>query len=444
MPRRFFLFFDLAFNNGIGIEKAKKAAFHFIDTQLQANDEIALISYSALKGLKLHEYLTTDHQKVRRILNRFGLGQIAGSAESFESEYWQVKAGVNPIDASRSGSVFDAKGLEPRQIREEIKLQARNFGQRLLDMAKALRYIPGNKYILFLSSGVPYSLVYGIQSPFGEIGVGEWGESWLIRKFEDVLKEMSSANCIIYALDTQEVGTTIGGDARTQGTFTLQKMTSATGGKYFANINNYEKHLQDIQDLTGCTYVLGYYVDDAQDGAYHKINIEVTRPGLRVHAQKGYFNPKPFGEYTGLERMLHLVDLALSQEPLFQTPVRFPLQVVPCLAESKKNLCLAAAVSVDKIREVLAGKSEFVVVIFDQNDNIVTLKRNEKETYSFDKEELAFEASFSLPPGKYKCRLVIRNLKTGLGAVASVTAVILDEEPSNDREILPLFEAVKR
>jgi hypothetical protein len=53
------LFFDFAFNNAIGIEKSRKAALRFIETQLRSTDEVGLISYSAMKSLKLHEYLTT-------------------------------------------------------------------------------------------------------------------------------------------------------------------------------------------------------------------------------------------------------------------------------------------------------------------------------------------------------------------------------------------------
>jgi hypothetical protein len=122
--------------------------------------------------------------------------------------------------------------------------------------------------------------------------------------------------------------------------------------------------------------------------------------------------------------MLHLVDLALSPEPLFQTPVRFPLDVAPCPAGTKGNLCLAAKIPIEKIRDVLAGKSEFVVVIFDEKENIVILGRNEKQTYTLTGELFNFGTAFTLSPGKYQCRLVIRNLETGRGAVASTAAVI--------------------
>ncbi|MFZ2053406.1 MAG: VWA domain-containing protein [Candidatus Aminicenantales bacterium] len=443
MPRKFFLFFDFAFNNAKGIDKTKEAALHFIDTQLQPTDEVGLLSYSATRSLTLHEYLTTDHAAVRKIIKAFGIQEIVGRAEDFEARYWNLLKEQNPLDASLSGHVFDPereqfKELEAvRRQREESKLQAYNFIRKMTELAKALRYVPGHKSLLYFSSGVPYSVFAGVPAPeFNPLRVRgleptdkpeRLESAHLVSEYEDMLKELSSANFTIYALDTIKLTTVLGSDPVTRGTYTLQQMSSATGGKYFGNISSHEKHIEKIQDLTGCYYVLGYYVDDNWDGAYHKIKVEVARPNLEAHAQKGYFNPKPFSEYNDVERMLHLVDLTLSEKPLFQNPVRFPLEVVPCGPGSKGNLCLAAKIPVEKIREVLAGKSEFVVVIFDDKENIVTLSRNEKKTYTLTGDLFSFGAAFSLSPGKYQCRLIIRNLETGRGAVASATAVIPGE-----------------
>ena len=431
MPRKIFFLFDFAFNNGLGLEKSRKAVIHFIDSELQPTDEISLLSYSAIKSLKMHEYLTTDHKKVRDVVKRIGMESISGRAESFEAQYWQAKAFANPADATRSGTVFDPKDIygEERewgwtQNRQESKMQAHNFAIKLMELAKALRYVPGHKHVVLLSSGVPYSLIYGVQSPFGKIGVEEMGEFWLQQKFEDMLKEVSAANCTIYAIDTQELSASIDSDLRMQGASSLQKLTSATGGKYFGNINNYEQHIEKIQNLTGCYYVLGYYVDDKWDGAYRKIKVEVTRPGCNVLAQRGYFNPKPFKEYNDLERMLHLVDLALSEDPLFQAPYRFPLEVVPCASDGKANLCLAAQVPLAEVRELMTGSVEMVTVIFDEKEDIVVLKKSQRKVSNLSGDRVSLGGSFSLPPGTYKCRLIIRNLETGRGAVASATAVV--------------------
>jgi VWFA-related protein len=431
LPRKFFLLFDFAFNNGIGLEKSRKAAFRLIDEELQPTDEVGLLSYSAMKSLKMHEFLTTDHKKVRDVVKRIGMESISGRAESFEAQYWQAKSFANPADATQSGSVFDPKEIfgEEREwgwerSRLEAKMQAQNFAIKMTDLAKALRYVPGHKYLVLLSSGVPYSLVYGVQSPLGKIGVEEFGEIWLQQRYEDMLKELSASNCTIYTLDTQELSATIGSDLRMQGAASLQKMAAATGGKYFGNINNYEQHVEKIQNLTGCYYVLGYYVDDTWDGAYRKIKVEVSRSGCNVLAQRGYFNPKPFRQYNDLERMLHLVDLALSEEPLFQTPLRFPLSVVPCAPGAKGNLCLAAQAPLEKIREVMTGSVEMITVMFDEKEDIAAFNRNQKKVSALSGERVSFGGSFSLPPGTYKCRFVIRNLETGRAAVGSTSAVI--------------------
>jgi VWFA-related protein len=431
LPRKFFLLFDFAFNNGIGLEKARKAAFRLIDEELQPTDEVGLLSYSAIKGLKMHEFLTTDHKKVRDVAKRLGMESISGRAESFEAQYWQAKTFSNPAGAERPGSVFDPKEIFGQDMewgwersRLESKMQAQNFALKMTDLAKALRYVPGHKYVVLLSSGVPYSLVYGVQSPLGKIGVEEFGEIWLQQRFEDMNKELSSANCTVYALDTQELSATIGSDLRMRGASSLQKTAAATGGKYFGNINNYEQHLEKIQDLTGCYYVLGYYVDDAWDGSYRKVKVEVSRPDCDVHAQRGYFNPKPFQEYNDLERMLHLIDLALSEQPLFQTPVRFPVQVVPCAPGAKGNLCLAARVPVENVREVMTGLVEMITVMFDEREDIAAFKKSQVKVSNLTGEQVSFGGTFSLPAGTYQCRFVVRNLETGRAAVGSTTAVI--------------------
>ena len=425
MPRKFFLFFDFAYNNGIGIEKARKAALHFIDTQLRPQDEVGIISYSAMKSLKLHEYLTTDHQKVREVARKFRMEQVAGRAEDFEVEYWQAVADQNPTDASRSGGVDDKANAEAlRRDREESGNQTLHFAQKMIDLSKALRYIPGHKHIVFFSSGVPYSIIYGAQVAYGHKDLSDMGNPGLRFKYEDMLKELSAANCSVFTLDTQELRGTIDRDTSMRGSYTLQKMASATGGRYFGNINFYEKHVEKIQNLTGCYYVLGYYADDKWDGAYHNIKVEVTEPGYTVHAQKGYFNPKPFRDYSALEKMLHLVDLALSEEPLFQTPVRLPSDVFSYSSEGEADLCFISKMEAEKLREVAEGKLEVISVVFDKEGNIVKMHREEKTLKDLSEEDSYYYSFFSLPPGNYACRLVIRNLETGRAAVASSAAVI--------------------
>ena len=68
MNRKFFLFFDFAFNSPHGIQDSKNAALHFIDSRLRPSDEVGILSFSANKGLTIHEHLTSDHPQIRRVI----------------------------------------------------------------------------------------------------------------------------------------------------------------------------------------------------------------------------------------------------------------------------------------------------------------------------------------------------------------------------------------
>jgi len=65
-----------------------------------------------------------------------------------------------------------------------------------------------------------------------------------------------------------------------------------------------------------------------------------------------------------------------------------------------------------------------VTVIFDEKEDIAVLKKSQRKVSKLSGERVSLGGSFSLPPGTYKCRLIIRNLETGKGAVAPATAVI--------------------
>jgi VWFA-related protein len=84
LGRKFILFFDFAFTTSDSLDEARKAALYFIDHEVRPYDELALLSYSSIEFLKLHEYLTTDHGKVRKAVENLGLSGILGRAENVE------------------------------------------------------------------------------------------------------------------------------------------------------------------------------------------------------------------------------------------------------------------------------------------------------------------------------------------------------------------------
>jgi len=148
MSRKFFLFFDFAFNTARGILDSKEAALHFIDMYLQPTDEVGLFSFSMTEGLILHETLTTDHQKVREVVEGIGIRKVLGRAHNLERAYWRQlmeldelhKQGGDPFEMAIEEQEKEILGTS----RIEFQFQISFFIQTVKSMAKALRYLPGS------------------------------------------------------------------------------------------------------------------------------------------------------------------------------------------------------------------------------------------------------------------------------------------------------------
>jgi VWFA-related protein len=465
LGRKFFFLIDYAFNSLKGIQKAKEAALSFMDDRVLPSDEVSLLSYSIIRSLKIHEYLTRDHKKIRESIVDVETGHLAGRAIDIEEQYWKNRE-VSYLE----GAIEDQEAAtwksatQDGQDRLASKNQALNYIITLTNLAKALRYVPGQKNLVLFSSGIPSSMLYGTGQPYAKNQL-DFGDHELQQKSEEMIKELNAANCSIFTFDTIGKDTDLFRDDKksfeernrsilrtprqdsvsfgnivSQGERTLGHMSYATGGKHFGHIDNYDKHLEKLQNITGSYYVLGYSISEEYDGAYHKIKVEVKKPGCKVLAQKGYFNPKPFREYSELEKMIHLVDLALSENP-FQRPLGFPMLALPFAAGQRDNLILLASISGENIEELIGNRVEIVHIVFDNQDNIVTLQRRERSFKSADFAGLFEWKMMSLDPGEYQCRVVIRNLETGKGAVAS-SDVVVPQMEGGSIQLFPPFITV--
>ncbi len=458
LSRKFFLLFDLANTNQRGARKAKDAALHFLDAQAEPNDEIGLITYSLLRGLSIREFLTPDHAKIRAAVVDLSVKETAGRAEDIEQEYWR-KAAVEEPDPT---AMVD---LEWR--RQETKNQALNYILKLTYLAKGLRYVPGRKNILLFSSGIPNSLIYGNQAgnPQGTIpGRGskiDTGDRTLRTQNEEMLKEMSSSNCSIFTFDIREgakVATLFDYDAETfathsrdsgrsifttsgvhqnndmvfkdenvTGQYSLGRLAKTTGGKYFSNINEYRRNLDDLQNITGTYYVLGYSINQAWDGRFHTLKVDVRRKGMEVRAQSGYFNPKPFREYSDMEKNLQFLDLAMSETPLTQTPVRAPLTALagPGGGTAKTGeLTVLTELPPSTFNRLTGTRAEIITLIFKENDELAEMHRSEEALTRFKDKSVILSSQAALAPGAYKLRVIVRDLDTGEAAVGSGRAFI--------------------
>jgi hypothetical protein len=330
-----------------------------------------------------------------------------------------------------------------------------------------MRLVPGSKSFLLFSTGIPTTLVQGNPAIAQGTGMGrgnlsepsqfsyDMGDRTLQPLWEDLLKEFSASDCPFFALDTREAAkdTSLFGadkmvgagtatatgfksgllgtdttnpfaDDKVTGIDTLRALSKRTGGKYYSNIGSYEKNLAAVGDLTGAFYVLGYYPASAEDGKFHRIKVEVKRKGARVMAPSGFYDPKPFAEYTKLEKDLHLFDLALNERAVSRLPLGFPVTALASGTADGAGLRVLARVPGEVTARFTGEKIEYVAIVFDDKGDIRDIRRGEADARSGRGRAVVFGASAGLGPGDYTCRVVVRDMDTGLSAVGSTKAAV--------------------
>jgi VWFA-related protein len=399
LNRKFFILLDIVGNDDVGIIKAKRTALHFLDTQLLPEDEAAVLSFTPTTGLNLLTYLTKDRARLHKTIDS---AQEVPPGKTPVGMTWESEMARGETAAGLRGDseATEALGRETAFLEPSLALKVRSAAflpLEVSELAKALRYIPGYKHIVFFSGG---------------------GLAQLQPLYERMGRELAASNCLVYAVNT------LGQRANLRGhqfiaDNNLRALASVSGGRYFDDVDEYQAIATDIQETTGNYYVLGYYIDTAWDGQYHAVKVELQREGCEVHAQAGYFNPKPYQQFSDLEKQLHLLDLALSPNPYHQEPLRFPLLPLICYRSGRSHVILMSRLPVEPLKDRITGNAELVTLVYDDKHSLVFSSRGEM-MFSAIPEDMLFQYTVAeLPPGDYTSRMVIRDLDSGESAVGA-------------------------
>jgi VWFA-related protein len=425
MNRRLFIFLDIQGSDVNGMANAKKAALHFVDTQLRPGDEVGILGFSPIRGFFIQEYLTTDHKKIRKAIKRTkdievkpGAGSSSGgeltdripvregrSERGSSGEGESTRRGSSRGSTSGGMSSF-ARGRTTISVPGTSRFHRRDFVPRMIDLAQAFKYIPGNKSIILFTAR---NLGSKIGKEFASASTPVYTvntRNWIVKRIPIPGMRLSVKEKYIWT------------------DHPLKDLAQASGGKYFADIKDMETISRDIQMLTGNFYVLGYYVNESWDGAYHKIKVEARRPGLRVLAQHGYFNPKPFAEFSDFEKQLHLWDLMYTDKPVTLDPLDIPVEPLFIAGREKVNCALLARMTVNEKTGIPPSKVEIFAFIFNEDNKAVVTKNVEMDLAPFDQKFLFSYFTANLPTGEYECRIVARDLETGQAVVGKIVFVL--------------------
>jgi VWFA-related protein len=402
--RKLFFFLDQQASDQAGKDKAKVAALHFLGTQVRPGDQVAVLGWYAMSGFYIREYLTADLDRIRRAINGVteappspgeAVGMLSDEAdEGLPASLPTRNVAADVATKSAAISAVPSGGGGGTVAPGTAASQRLDFIPRLAEIAEIFKTIPGSKNLILFTARNMGSEAEKLGRLFGAAGTAVFAvntQDWKMGPFGTKFKYIWNDH-------------------------SLKDLSAASGGKYFADVNDAAGISREVQDLTGNYYVLGYYVKDSWEGKYHKIRVEVKRPEARVLVQDGFADSKPFDRLSDFEKDIQLLDLLWSDEPSLSSA---PLALEPLVISAAKTTegCFLTKWDVGTKTGPPAAPVQIFALLRDPTSTALVSRKWDVDLTTYDGRTVWAYLTNSLGTGPHDMRLVIRDGKTGISFV---------------------------
>lgn len=454
--RRFVLLFDLGYSKPSSLTKAREAAKKLLDGGFHPTDLIAVGAYLPSAGPQLLLGFTTNRQQVRDAVdhlspaqNHFAADPLLLSASPFSDDS-APEVHNKVVDTSDAETVYRGReatvsmsAAVERSERERSRSTLAAFTRALTSFADAMAAVEGRKNLIFLSEGFDSALALGTVDEAETLDMNTnsiRGDVWNIDNdqrygntkassdLERMLEALRRADCVIQAVDIGGVRASADDlrAARSNGADGLFVMASSTGGELYQNFNDMGAAVDKLLDRTSVTYVLSFQPDVKQDGQYHKIKVELKNAqGGRVVYRPGYYAPKPFGQRTGMERVLQTAgEIVAGQEggPVGVSVLAAPFKVAGNLPGDKAYVPVVIEIDGPSLLAGTEGTALPAEIYVYALDGEGVVKDFFTQTAGLDLAKVGGTVrqagikvfgDLDLAPGTYSVRVLVRNARTG-------------------------------
>jgi hypothetical protein len=215
----------------------------------------------------------------------------------------------------------------------------------------------------------------------------------------------------------------------------LRQLSSETGGMHIGNTNDLAAGMRKIIDSQSFYYILSYATPSAKsDGRYHKIKLEVTRPGLNVTYRKGYYAPK---EQISFERRKKddIIEALRAPGNLNEIPIQLSYNYFQ-MDDARYQLALMTQVNIRGMKFLEEDSRHknlisLIVVALDEHDQYIDgLEKTIDLNLTGPSYDALLNHGFTskmdvkVPPGRYRIRAVVREgVHTKMGSVNKMIEV---------------------
>ena len=204
---------------------------------------------------------------------------------------------------------------------------------------------------------------------------------------------------------------------------TLVALASDTGGKAFLDTNDFAGVYTKVIADTSAYYLIGYSsTNPAHDGRFRRIKIRLNKSGLKVEHRNGYYATRDFlhSGKEDRERQLQdqlLTDLSSTDLTVWMSTAFFRLAddrfyVPVSIAVPGSEIPFAQSSSQDRATIDIIG------LMRDTEQRPVgrlrdTVKLSVQPAQDVKRKTVQYETGFTLPPGRYKLKIVLRENEGG-------------------------------
>ena len=421
------MFFDFT-SMGIPEQlRAQEAALKFIDTEMTTADMVAIMLYTTVLQVKTD--FTADRTQLKDIINSLPIGELSELADM---------ADTGDDTEEDTGAAFVADETEFNIYNTDRKLAA------IEDASKKLSALPEKKALIYFAGGVTRT------------GVDNQAQ------LEASINAAAKANVAIYPIDARGLmADPPGGGAskaasRGTGIYngsvynsqrasinnsqeTLATLASDTGGKAFLDSNELSLGIVQAQQEYRSYYVLGYYSTNlAADGKYRKITVKLNNnQTAKLEFRQGYYADKVWGKFTGQDKEQKLQEAMNAGDPVTDIPLAVEadyFRITPTAYFVPVSVKVPGSV-IDLAQKRGGGETEFDFLgqILDDRKvavgtvrDYIKVKLEAGEAAKLSHRNFHYDAGFTLSPGKYRMKFLVRENLSGKMGTFDMRFVVPD------------------
>ncbi len=409
--------------------RAQDAALDYLKKNITKDDLVAVVLYTTTPVI-LTDF-TDDRDTLTNVIRQLPIGEasdLAGLADTGDT------------NGADTGAAFVADETEFNVYNTDQKLNA--IGQ----IAKQLKSFPEKKALIYFSSGISQT---GLENE---------------AQLEATENLAEKANMVIYPIDARGLmaappgGGASSAASRGTGIYngsvynsqrsgvnasqdTLNSLAVDTGGKMFVDSNNIALGIANVQKAMSSYYLIGYYSNnDKEDGKYRKIDIKLNGgklAGGKLEYRKGYYAEKDWQKMNGQDKEYQLTQALSAGDPVTDLPLVLQLDYfrvspttyyvpasirVPGSVVATAQKGGAAETQLDFAGQI---QDDTHAAVGNVRDNIkvkldgANAEKATKATYQYD-------AGFTLEPGTYHLKFVVRENISGKMGTFEAKFVIPD------------------